>query len=161
MTEAHRSDAHAPLLGRVLGTEDATPTAFWFLVATGQSVQLDDLVVARTAVAHAAWRGASAVAEEDIRVAADLGMAPDVQRLLVGHMGCYAALPGLGTAADFVAARGRSALLISHRFSTVRMADRILVLEGGRVLESGSHADLQARGGRYAELFELQAAGYR
>lgn len=57
--------------------------------------------------------------------------------------------------------RGRSALLISHRFSTVRMADRILVLEGGRVLESGSHADLQARGGRYAELFELQAAGYR
>ncbi|WP_264050575.1 ABC transporter ATP-binding protein [Methylobacterium flocculans] len=57
--------------------------------------------------------------------------------------------------------RGRSALLISHRFSTVRMADRILVLEGGRVLESGRHADLQARGGRYAELFELQAAGYR
>ena len=57
--------------------------------------------------------------------------------------------------------RGRSALLISHRFSTVRMADRILVLEGGRVLESGSHAALQALGGRYAELFDLQAAGYR
>ena len=57
--------------------------------------------------------------------------------------------------------RGRMAVLISHRFSTVRMADRILVLEGGRVLESGSHAELVARGGRYAELFELQAAGYR
>ncbi|MGY2892027.1 ATP-binding protein [Deinococcus sp. UYEF24] len=48
MTEAQRSDTQKPLLGRVLGTEDATPTAFWFLVAQGQSVQLDDLVVART-----------------------------------------------------------------------------------------------------------------
>jgi ATP-binding cassette subfamily B protein len=57
--------------------------------------------------------------------------------------------------------RGRTAVLISHRFSTVRMADRILVLEGGRVIESGTHAELQAGGGRYAELFELQAAGYR
>ena len=52
-------------------------------------------------------------------------------------------------------------MLISHRFSTVRMADRILVLEDGRVLESGTHDALVARGGRYAELFELQAAGYR
>ncbi len=57
--------------------------------------------------------------------------------------------------------RGRTALIISHRFSTVRMADRILVLEGGRVLEAGTHAELQALGGRYAELFDLQAAGYR
>jgi ATP-binding cassette, subfamily B, bacterial len=56
---------------------------------------------------------------------------------------------------------GRTAVLISHRFSTVRMADRILVLEGGRVLEEGSHTDLMARGGRYAELFSLQAQGYR
>ncbi|MCJ2062375.1 ABC transporter ATP-binding protein/permease [Methylobacterium sp. J-088] len=56
---------------------------------------------------------------------------------------------------------GRAAVLISHRFSTVRMADRILVLEGGRVLEEGSHAALMARGGRYAELFTLQAEGYR
>lgn len=57
--------------------------------------------------------------------------------------------------------RDRTAVIISHRFSTVRMADRILVLEGGRVLETGTHAQLQAQGGRYAELFELQAAGYR
>jgi ATP-binding cassette subfamily B protein len=57
--------------------------------------------------------------------------------------------------------RGKTAMLISHRFSTVRMADRILVVEGGRVTEAGSHEDLVAAGGRYAELFELQAAGYR
>jgi ATP-binding cassette subfamily B protein len=57
--------------------------------------------------------------------------------------------------------RGRMAVLISHRFSTVRMADRILVLEHGRILEEGSHEQLVAMQGRYAELFELQAAGYR
>ncbi len=55
----------------------------------------------------------------------------------------------------------RTAVLISHRFSSVRMADRILVLEGGRVEASGTHEELLAQGGRYAELFELQAAGYR
>ena len=58
-------------------------------------------------------------------------------------------------------AAGRTCLIISHRFSTVRMADRIVVLDEGRVAEQGSHADLVARGGRYAALFELQAAGYR
>jgi ATP-binding cassette, subfamily B, bacterial len=57
--------------------------------------------------------------------------------------------------------RGKIAILISHRFSTVRMADRILVLEDGRVLEEGTHEELVGRGGRYAELFGLQAAGYR
>jgi ATP-binding cassette subfamily B protein len=56
---------------------------------------------------------------------------------------------------------GRTAILISHRFSTVRRADRIIVLSDGRVLEAGSHADLLAARGRYAELFELQASGYR
>jgi len=57
--------------------------------------------------------------------------------------------------------RGRIAVLISHRFSTVRMADRILVLTGGRLVEHGTHEDLVGRGGLYAELFNLQAAGYR
>jgi ATP-binding cassette subfamily B protein len=56
---------------------------------------------------------------------------------------------------------GRTAVLISHRFSSVRMADRILVLADGKVEASGTHAELMAQGGRYAELFELQAAGYR
>jgi ATP-binding cassette, subfamily B, bacterial len=56
---------------------------------------------------------------------------------------------------------GKMAVLISHRFSTVRMADRILVLEHGRIIEHGSHQQLVALGGKYAELFELQAAGYR
>ncbi len=56
---------------------------------------------------------------------------------------------------------GKTAVIISHRFSTVRMADRIVVLDGGRVEEIGSHEELLARGGHYAELFELQAAGYR
>ena len=56
---------------------------------------------------------------------------------------------------------GKMAILISHRFSTVRMADRILVLEAGRIVEQGSHSDLVELGGKYAELFELQAAGYR
>ena len=57
--------------------------------------------------------------------------------------------------------KGKMAVLISHRFSTVRMADRILVLEQGEITESGTHADLVAKGGIYAELFSLQAAGYK
>ena len=56
---------------------------------------------------------------------------------------------------------GRMAVLISHRFSTVRMADRILVLRGGELVEQGTHQELVERGGLYAELFQLQAAGYR
>jgi ATP-binding cassette subfamily B protein len=56
---------------------------------------------------------------------------------------------------------GKMALLISHRFSTVRMADRIVVLEEGRLVEEGSHAQLIATGGRYAAMFEMQAASYR
>jgi ATP-binding cassette subfamily B protein len=57
--------------------------------------------------------------------------------------------------------KGRSAVLISHRFSTVRMADRILVLDKGELIEIGSHEELLLKCGRYAELFDLQAAGYR
>jgi ATP-binding cassette, subfamily B, bacterial len=56
---------------------------------------------------------------------------------------------------------GQIAVLISHRFSTVRMADRIVVLEGGGVMEEGDHASLMANNGRYARLFSLQAEGYR
>lgn len=57
--------------------------------------------------------------------------------------------------------KGKSAILISHRFSTVRMADRILVLENGELKEIGSHEELLIKGGIYAELFDLQAMGYR
>src|SRR5882672_8293071 len=57
--------------------------------------------------------------------------------------------------------KGKTAVLISHRFSTVRMADRILVLDKGQLLEIGSHEELLALNGRYAELFHLQAQGYR
>ena len=57
--------------------------------------------------------------------------------------------------------KGKSAVLISHRFSTVRMADRILVLEKGELIEIGSHEELLEKNGRYKELFQLQAMGYR
>ncbi len=57
--------------------------------------------------------------------------------------------------------KGKMALLISHRFSTVRMADRIIVLESGSIVEQGSHDTLIGIGGRYAKMFELQAASYR
>jgi ATP-binding cassette, subfamily B, bacterial len=56
---------------------------------------------------------------------------------------------------------GKTAILISHRFSSVRMADRILVLADGKVEAAGTHEELVAQRGRYSELFELQAAGYR
>jgi ATP-binding cassette subfamily B protein len=58
-------------------------------------------------------------------------------------------------------AHERITILISHRFSTVRMADQIVVLDHGRIIERGSHAELVARGGHYAQLFALQARGYR
>jgi ATP-binding cassette subfamily B protein len=57
--------------------------------------------------------------------------------------------------------QGKSAVLISHRFSTARLADRIIVLEKGKILEAGTHQELMANNGRYAELFSLQAAGYQ
>ena len=57
--------------------------------------------------------------------------------------------------------RGRIGIVISHRFSTVRIADRIAVIADGRVTELGTHGELLLAGGRYSQLFELQAAGYR
>jgi ATP-binding cassette subfamily B protein len=56
--------------------------------------------------------------------------------------------------------QGRTSVIISHRFSTVRMADRIMVLKNGKILELGTHEELLDKNGLYAELFELQAAGY-
>jgi len=57
--------------------------------------------------------------------------------------------------------KGRIGIVISHRFSTVRIADRIAVIDGGRITELGTHQELLAAGNRYARLFELQASGYR
>jgi alkylresorcinol/alkylpyrone synthase len=76
----------------------------------------------------------------DIRVAADLGMAPDVQRLFVGHMGCYAAIPGLGAAADYVVARGRPAVVLCLELTSLHVqpaADDNGHVERGQVV---SHA---------------------
>ena len=66
-----------------------------------------------------------------------------------------------GAAARVAAHNGAITVLVSHRFSTVRMADLILVVDGGRIAEAGSHAELVAAGGLYAELYELQARAYR
>src|SRR5205823_11681776 len=70
---------------------------------------------------------------------------------------------GDGSAADGAAVNsdGRITILVSHRFSTVRMADLIVVLDGARVAEVGAHDELLARGGSYAELYGIQAAAYR
>ena len=67
-----------------------------------------------------------------------------------------AAARGDGRAAD-----GRITILVSHRFSTVRMADLIVVLDGARAVEVGTHEQLMARGGQYAQLYGIQAAAYR
>jgi ATP-binding cassette subfamily B protein len=57
--------------------------------------------------------------------------------------------------------KGKTSIIISHRFSTVRMADRILVLENGKVAEIGTHEELMATPKLYEQLFNLQAAGYQ
>ncbi len=72
-----------------------------------------------------------------------------------------AARAGRANGGRQLASDGRITILVSHRFSTVRMADFIVVLDGARVVESGSHDALMARGGQYAELYTIQAAAYR
>ncbi|HEX6936791.1 MAG TPA: ABC transporter ATP-binding protein [Actinomycetes bacterium] len=73
----------------------------------------------------------------------------------------HALFERFAAAARDEAANGRVTVLVSHRFSTVRMADVIVVLDGARVAEVGTHAALMARGGRYAELYSIQSAGFR
>jgi ATP-binding cassette subfamily B protein len=73
----------------------------------------------------------------------------------------YAAVARTGrTDVSSAPINGRITLLVSHRFSTVRMADIIVVLDGSRVVEVGSHEELVARGGAYSELYGIQAAAY-
>ncbi len=66
-----------------------------------------------------------------------------------------------GAAAEAAGRVGAITVLISHRFSTVRLADHIVVLDGGRVREQGTHEELAAAGGLYAELYGIQARAYR
>ncbi|HTB09963.1 MAG TPA: ABC transporter ATP-binding protein [Bryobacteraceae bacterium] len=73
----------------------------------------------------------------------------------------YAAVARGGKLEQEGAAEGRITILVSHRFSTVRMADLIVVLDGSRVVEVGSHEELMAQGGQYSELYGIQAAAYR
>jgi len=73
----------------------------------------------------------------------------------------YAAVSRGGKEDQGRASEGRITILVSHRFSTVRMADLIVVLDGARVVEVGTHEALMAKGGQYAELYGIQAAAYR
>ena len=73
----------------------------------------------------------------------------------------YAAVARGGKEDQEGASEGRITILVSHRFSTVRMADLIVVLDGAHVVEVGTHEALMAKGGQYAELYSIQAAAYR
>ena len=79
---------------------------------------------------------------------------------MLRHFSAAAACgPAAGDAV--LGADGRITLLVSHRFSTVRMADLIVVLDGAKVAEVGTHDELMTRGGSYADLYGIQAAAYR
>jgi len=73
----------------------------------------------------------------------------------------HALFERFAAASRTTSANGRVTVLVSHRFSTVRMADLIVVLDGARITEVGSHDELMARGGQYAELYTMQAAAFR
>lgn len=76
-------------------------------------------------------------------------------------LGATAQIEQIAHIREFARARRRSVLLISHRLSTVRWTDRILVMEEGTISESGTHGSLLASGGTYADLFRMQASRYR
>ena len=98
-----------------------------------------------------------------VESAGDLDAAAEIMRKS-GHAKAdkkSARIAAEGRIAEAISADGKTAVLISHRFSSVRMADRILVLADGMVEAAGTHDELMAQPGRYSELFELQAAGYR
>jgi predicted naringenin-chalcone synthase len=80
----------------------------------------------------------------DILLARDLGMAPDVQRLFVGHMGCYAALPGLGTVADFVVARGRPALLLCAELTSLHLQPPAVRADAQQIVSHALFSDAAA-----------------
>jgi ATP-binding cassette subfamily B protein len=134
---ARRSGADAALRRLPQGYE--TQLGAWF----AQGHELSTGEWQKVALARAAWRDASIVVLDEPTSSLDPLAEAQFFRDFRQVLG------------------GRSAIIISHRFSTVGIADRVYVLEGGRVVESGSHAALMALNGHYARLFNAQAGFYR